>query len=336
MRAGLLDEHGGVPRVVDDHPDPARGAAPEGLALVRVRAVPLTPLDVLCASGTSYFGAPALPYVPGVQGVGEVVEAAGLPAGTRVWFPTSAGMTPGDGALAELAVVPEADLVRLDAEAPDDTVVASLGLSAMAAWTALRDRGGLRPGERVLVLGSSGVVGSVAVRSAVLRGASAVFAAAVEPGAADAATALGAHGFVPLGGLDGSDREADVAALAERMRTVVGEVDVVLDPLCGVPASAAALCLAPHGRLVNLGSSAGADATFSSAHLRSGSRSILGFTNNDLTAERRAVAMAEILCHAAAGQLAVDHEVFGLDDLPAAWEAHRAGRVRGRAVVRIG
>lgn len=44
-----------------------------------------------------------------------------------------------------------------------------------------------------------------------------------------------------------------------------GEVDLVLDPLCGVPASAALLYLADDGRLVNLGSSAGAAATFSSA-----------------------------------------------------------------------
>lgn len=50
------------------------------------------PLDLLCAGGTSYFGTPATPYVPGVQGVGTVGD------GTLVWFPTAAGMAPGDGA----------------------------------------------------------------------------------------------------------------------------------------------------------------------------------------------------------------------------------------------
>ena len=46
-----------------------------GSTLVRVTAAPVVPLDLLCASGTSYFGVPATPYVPGGQGVGTVVES---------------------------------------------------------------------------------------------------------------------------------------------------------------------------------------------------------------------------------------------------------------------
>ena len=53
--------------------------------LVRITAAPVVPLDLLCASGTSYFGARTLPYVPGVQGVGEVVSGGGLAPGTRVF-----------------------------------------------------------------------------------------------------------------------------------------------------------------------------------------------------------------------------------------------------------
>ncbi|GAA3156604.1 hypothetical protein [Nonomuraea salmonea] len=63
---------------------PGRTARPlaggAGELLVRVLAAPITPLDVLCAGGASYFGAPATPYVPGVQGVGTV-------GGRLVWFP---------------------------------------------------------------------------------------------------------------------------------------------------------------------------------------------------------------------------------------------------------
>src|SRR5256885_10473503 len=50
----------------------------------------LVPLDLLCASGTSYFGPPAVPYVPGVQGVGVVERSGTVAPGTRVWFATSA------------------------------------------------------------------------------------------------------------------------------------------------------------------------------------------------------------------------------------------------------
>ena len=71
-----------------------------------MRAAPIVPLDRLCASGTSYFGEPPLPYVPGVQGVGVVAESDAYAVGTRVWFATSAGMAPGDGSLAEWCAVP--------------------------------------------------------------------------------------------------------------------------------------------------------------------------------------------------------------------------------------
>lgn len=324
MRAAHVHACGEPPRPVEA----AEPVAGEGQALVAVTAAPITPLDLLCASGTSYFGEPATPYVPGVQGVGTVRASARLPEGTRVWFPTSAGMAPGDGGMAELVVVPDDDLVPVTGAVPDGQL-AALGLSAIAAWTALSLRGDLQPGERVLVLGSSGVVGTVALQAARLHGASAVYAAALEPTARAAALDLGADGFVPL------ERTDDVDTLAARMRDVVGEVDVVLDPLCGVPASAAALCLAPGGRLVNLGSSAGPTATFSSAHLRSGSREVRGYTNNDLTAEQRRDALAAIEEHAAAGRLRVPFEEFALDDVAEAWSRQARGDVAGRAVVRL-
>ncbi|SDC15909.1 quinone oxidoreductase family protein [Nocardioides lianchengensis] len=325
MRAAHVHTCGEPPRPVEA----AEPVAGEGQALVAVTAVPITPLDLLCAGGTSYFGEPATPYVPGVQGVGVVRTSARLAAGTRVWFPTSAGMAPGDGGMAELAVVADGDLVPVSGAVPDEQL-AALGLSAIAAWTALLLRGGLQPGERVLVLGSSGVVGTVALQAARLQGASAVYGAAVEPAARARALELGADGFVQL------ERDDDVEGLAARLREVVGEVDVVLDPLCGVPASAAALCLAPRGRLVNLGSSAGATATFSSAHLRSGSREVRGYTNNDLTAEQRRAALAALEEHAEAGRIVVPHEVFALADVAEAWTRQARGEVRGRAVVRLG
>src|SRR3954468_4388867 len=119
-----------------------------GEVLVRVTAAAVAPLDLLCATGTSYFGPPPLPYVPGVQGVGVVVRGDGPPPGSRVWFSTDAGMRPGDGSLAEAAVVPSDRLVPLPSQVPDADV-AALGLSAVAAWMALTWRGQLRPGDRV-------------------------------------------------------------------------------------------------------------------------------------------------------------------------------------------
>ena len=59
-----------------------------------VGAVITRALDLLCASGTSYFGVPRTPYVPGGQGVGTVESSAAFEPGSRVWFFTRS-YTPG-------------------------------------------------------------------------------------------------------------------------------------------------------------------------------------------------------------------------------------------------
>ena len=172
MRAAVLYGHGQPPEYCR-HPAPRRQP---GQGLIRVTAAPVNPLDLLCASGTSYFGAPTLPYVPGTQGVGVIEQADALTPGQRVWFSGSAGIAPGDGSLAELCVADEAGVVPLPDEVSDD-LVAALGLSAVAAWMALTWRGGLEAGEHVLVLGASGAVGQVGIQVARLHEAGRVVAA---------------------------------------------------------------------------------------------------------------------------------------------------------------
>jgi NADPH2:quinone reductase len=308
MRAALLHTCGAPPSV-GERPRPVPG---DGEILVRVTAASITPLDRLCASGTSYFGAPATPYVPGVQGVGLRAD------GTAVWFPTSAGMRPGDGSIAEYAAVPAAETVELPSGV-DHRLIVALGLSAVAAQLALTWRGELQPGEQVLVLGAGGVVGQAAIRLALLAGAGRVIAAARSAAARQRAVHAGAAVVVPLE--DGDD----VTQLATRLKAAAeGPVDLVLDPLFGVPAAAALRTLRPGGRLVNLGSGAGETAPLESATLRAGSLRILGYTNNELTAAQRSAALTLIAAHAAAGRLTVDHETVPLNDISAAW--HRTDR----------
>ncbi|HJR38568.1 MAG TPA: zinc-binding dehydrogenase [Nocardioidaceae bacterium] len=316
-----------MPPVVGERKDPTPAA---GVALIAVTAAPITPLDIMCASGTSYFGAPALPYVPGVQGVGVVTEASIVPVGSRVWFPTTAGMKPGDGSMAGLALASEEDLVVLP-DSVDDTLVAALGLSAVAGWMTLTWRARMQPGEQVLVLGAGGVVGQVALQAAKRLGARRVVAACRSEGAQRRARACGADAVVPL--YDGEDAPALTARLAEACD---GPVDVVIDPLFGVPASAAAQLLGNRGRLVNLGSSAGETAVFGSAYLRSHTASILGYTNNDITVAERRQALLDVLGLAAETGLTVGHDVMPLDDAGAAWSAQAGGTADQRIVLRIG
>ncbi|WP_051516025.1 quinone oxidoreductase family protein [Candidatus Blastococcus massiliensis] len=313
MRAAVVTTPGEVPELAE-HPDPAPVA---GSTAVRVTAAPLVPLDLLCASGTSYFGRPAVPYVPGVQGVGLVENSPHLAPGTRVWFATSAGMAPGDGSLAERCIVAPDDLVPVDAELADPAL-AALGLSAVAAWMSLTWRGGLQAGEHVLVLGAGGAVGQVAVGAARVLGAGRVVAAARSRAARDRALAAGADEVVAL--------DQDTATLADRFREALGgRLDLVVDPVFGVAATAAAQVLSDGGRLVNLGGASGDTAEFSSAALRSRSASVLGYTNNALTPAQRRNALTTVAGHAAAGRLAVAHEEVPLADVAAAWHRQATG-----------
>jgi NADPH:quinone reductase-like Zn-dependent oxidoreductase len=330
MRAAVLHGHGQPPEY-GWHLVPKRGA---GQVTVRVTAAPINPLDLLCATGNSYFGAPALPYVPGAQGVGVIEEVGtladaphgALAAGQRVWFSGSAGMAPGDGSMAELCVVGQDAVLPLRDGVSDD-LAAVLGLSAIAAWMALSWRGGLRPGEHVLVLGASGTVGQVGIQAARLLGAGRVAAACRDPHGRQRAAELGADAVADLSG-----EEAGV--LARRLaEACAGRLDLVLDPVWGLPARAALEVLSPGGRLVNLGSSAAPQASFSSATLRSGMREVLGYTNNALSSRQKADALAAILAHAAAGDLDTDREVLPLAEVAAGWA--RCGRAPHRKAVMI-
>jgi NADPH:quinone reductase-like Zn-dependent oxidoreductase len=313
MNAAVLYRHGDLPAYAD-HPAPTR---PDGGILVRVTAAPIVPLDLLCASGTSYFGAPGLPYVPGVQGVGIVVESASLPEGRRVWFATSAGMTPGDGSMAERCVVDANDVVSIDSGL-DDAEVAAVGLSGVAAWMALTWRAELRAGETVVVLGASGAVGRSAVAAARQLGAGRVVA--VSRRSASDLTAAGADAVVSTGTgpIDGdlTDRIADAAG---------GPVDVIVDPVFGATATAAFPTLGTYGRMINIGASGGDVAELSSAVLRSRSISVLGYTNNAISAAQRADALRAVLEAVAAHPGLIAPRCFPAAKCGPAWQAARTG-----------
>ena len=308
MRAAVVNAHGEPPAYAE-HPDASPG---DDQVLVRMTAAPVVPLDLLCASGTSYFGAPALPYVPGVQGVGVSED------GARVWVSSQAGMTPVDGTLAELCVVSSADVVRLDSDLPDATV-AAIGLSGVAAWGAVA-RAGLHDGERVLVLGAGGAVGQAAIGVARSRGAARVVGVCRPGASAERAAAAGSDEVVTL------PDDNDAAALAASMQAALGgPADVVVDPVFGWVAEAACRALAPRGRLVNLGGSAGDGATLSSAALRGKTLDVLGYTNNALTPDQRAEALTGVVALAAAGRLTVAHDVRPLAEVADAWRAVASG-----------
>src|SRR4051812_23841567 len=188
MRAALVEQIGSPP-VVGEVGEPQRG---DGQALVQVTAAAINPVDISISTGRFYGGSPDVPYVMGREGVGRVVEGDRLDPGTQVWFQPPVG-----GAFAQYAIADEEQAIVLP-DGTDHALAASLGIAGLTGWLAVEWRGHLRDGEKVLVLGATGVVGLVAVQAARILGASRIVAAGRDAGALATARAVGAHEIVVL------------------------------------------------------------------------------------------------------------------------------------------
>jgi len=199
----------------------------------------------------------------------------------------------------------------------DDGVAVALGISGLAAWLALTWRAKLEPGEHVLVLAASGVVGQIAVQGAKLLGAGRVVAAARSREGLERCMQLGADASVRLG-----DHEDLAGALGEAAQ---GRIDVVIDPLWGEPLVAALNAASFGARVVQLGAGAGADALIPSAAIRGKMLMLMGHTNFAAPSEVKAQAYARMAHAAAAGELLVEVQELALEQVAQAWERLAAG-----------
>lgn len=302
MRAAVLREYG-VPR-------PGEFQAPSpgpGQAVVEVLAAGVNPVDISITAGRFYAGKPQLPCVAGREGVG-------LMDGRRVYF--DAPVAP-FGSIAELSLIDPAATYPLD-DAVEDGLAVALGIAGLAAWLALSWRAQVMPGEHVLVLGASGVVGQIAVQAAKhMCGAARVVAAARSQEALERALSLGADASVAL------DAAPDLAgALADAAQ---GRIDVVIDPLFGEPFAAAVEAASYRARLVQLGTAASAQATLPSAAIRGKLLVIMGHSNFGAPADVRREAYLQLVQAAAEGKLTVDVVELALEDVGDAWKRVAGG-----------
>ncbi|MFJ6657865.1 zinc-binding dehydrogenase [Streptomyces sp. NPDC091377] len=217
-------------------PRPAPGP---GQVLVRVEATSVNPLDLQTRRG-DYRDQVALPAVIGNDVSGVVVGtgpgADDFRPGDEVWY--LAPIFAGQGTYAEFHVVDQA-LVARKPEGLSHVEAAGLALVGMTAWEALAERARVRAGERVLVHGGAGGVGSVAVQVAKALGAEVVTTARARD-----------HEFVA--GL-GADRAIDFSAgdYVPQVRAL-GGVDVVLDTVGGDTLARSPEVLADRGRVVSV------------------------------------------------------------------------------------
>ena len=178
--------------VVETHPDPEPGSTE---LLVRVRAAGLNGADVLQRKG-GYPAPPGFPPdIPGLEFAGEVVALG--PGATRFAVGDRVMAIAGGGAQAELATVHERGAMPV----PDDLEwVAAGGIPEVftTAHDAIFTQAGLTAGERLLVHGAAGGVGTAAVQLGTMAGAR-VTATVRNEAARDAVGALGAKVIAPEG-----------------------------------------------------------------------------------------------------------------------------------------
>jgi NADPH:quinone reductase-like Zn-dependent oxidoreductase len=250
MKALLSNQPGGPETLVlTELPDPEAGP---GQLLVRVKACAINYPDVLIIEDKYQFKPPR-PFAPGgeiagtVEAVGEGVSGWAL--GDRLIAML------GHGGLAEKVAVNAATALRLPEERSFEEGSALI-LTYATSIHALLDRGRLKAGETLLVLGAAGGVGLAAVELGKAFGARVVAAVSSEE-KAEAARAAGADSVLvyPQGPFDKDGSKA----LAQLFKEAVGGsgADVIYDPVGGDYAEPALRAIAWQGRYLVVGFPAG-------------------------------------------------------------------------------
>lgn len=192
MRAAVITEHGNLDRlaVVEDLPIPEPG---HGEVRIRMKAAALNRLDLWVREGWPGLEL-AMPHVVCADGAGVIDQVgpgvAHYAPGDRVCIdptivpPDSPALMTGlenqsrhhilgesvPGTAAEFAVIPARNLLHMP-DHVDYESAAAAGLVFLTAWHSLITRGGLRPGESVLMIGAGGGVNTASIQIAKLAGA---------------------------------------------------------------------------------------------------------------------------------------------------------------------
>jgi NADPH:quinone reductase len=311
MRAATI--HDGQVEV-REHPDPEPGA---GEVLVRVRAAGINGADMHQREGRYPAPPGSPPDIPGLELAGEV---AALGTGARRFSEGDRVMgIVGGGGQAELCVVHERQLMPVP-DALDWAAAGGAPETFTTAHDALFTQAGLGAGERLLVHGAAGGVGTAAVQLGAATGAH-VTATVRNEAARDAVAQLGAHAVLAPEGF------------AER-----GPFDVILE-LVGAPNMPENVnALAMLGRIVVIGIGAGAKAELHLGALMGKRARVSASTLRGRALEEKAATARSMERHVLPlferGVLRVPiAETFPLDRVEEAYDRFAAGGKVGKIVL---
>jgi NADPH2:quinone reductase len=301
--------------VVEDRPDPDPGP---GEVLVRVRAAGINGADILQRKGGYPAPSDSPADIPGLELAGEVVargpRAERFAEGARVMAIV------GGGGQAELAVLHERAAMPVPANL-DWTAAGGLPEVFVTAHDAIFGQGRLRPGERLLVHGGAGGVGTAAIQLGRVAGARVTATVRNED-------------------LRGDVEQLGARAIAPDDFGEAGPFDVVLE-LIGAPNLVGDVkALATGGRIVVIGVGGGFKAEVNLLALM-GKRGVLrGSTLRARPLEEKAIAMRlvedEVLPLFESGDLTVPTAAtYPLDEVEAAYERFTAGGKLGKIVLTL-
>ncbi|ARP94474.1 zinc-binding dehydrogenase [Bordetella genomosp. 13] len=263
MKALVLDQHGGLDqlKVVTDKPVPA---VTEGHVVIRVRASSFNYHDVFTVQGMPGIKVP-LPVVIGLDMAGEIAEVGagvtGWNVGDRVLvnpLNRSKGLMGEmlDGGMAEYCLVSAEQLIAMPEKVSFDDA-AALPVAYGTAHRMLITHNTVKKGDRVLILGASGGVGTACVILAKLLGAE-VIACAGSDAKAQRLKELGADHVINYRDTDFSKWAIAQYGKPQR-RTHEGGVDVVINFTGGDTWVPSLKCLKRGGTLLVCGATAGHD-----------------------------------------------------------------------------
>ncbi len=318
MKAIRVKETGG-PEVMrlEDVDDLSPGP---GEVVVRVAAAGVNPVDTYIRSG-NYARAVTLPYTPGQDAAG-IIAAVG--EGVRQWQAGERVFVTGSlsGTYAEQALCQQSHVHPLP-ETISFQQGAALGVPYGTAWHALMQRANARTGELVLVHGASGGVGSAAVQIARAAGMRVIGTGGSEEGR-KLVTDQGAEVALDHKAPDYLDRIPEV--------TGGHGIDVILEMLANANLGKDLKILAPHGRVVVIGSRGTVQIDPRDAMGRSAD--ILGMLLFNVSEEDKRAMYAGIVAGLENGNLApIVGREFPLAQAAAAHEAVMAPGAYGKIVV---
>lgn len=234
MKAVRVHAFGAAPRQDEvDAPRPAPGRT-----IVEMQAATVGHIDRTVWGG-NFLRHPPLPYIPGVEAAGIVRASGTFALGARVWMRGCGLGIASNGTWCELIDAPD-EAIALLPQAIPMTLGSAFFSPCTSAWVALHEVARLQPGERLMVTGASGAVGSITVQLSLAMGAR-VHAVVRDAAQAERLPA----GVVPVI----EDRLADAQATPA--------VDVLIDTVGGPLLATALARVVPGGRCVLVGYTAG-------------------------------------------------------------------------------